>query len=98
MVIGWIDSTALRAEDLPVSDGQKIAFMGDSITEAGASDPTGYVNLVISGLEANSIKATAIPAGISGHRATQMMRRLERDVLSKKADWITLSCGVPIPH
>jgi lysophospholipase L1-like esterase len=49
---------------------------------------------VISGLAANGMKATAIPAGISGHRATQMMRRLDRDVLSKKADWMTLSCGV----
>jgi len=88
-----IITTALGASELPIKDGQKIAFMGDSITEGGANDPSGYVNLVIRGLEANGIKATAIPAGISGHRATQMLRRLDRDVLNK-ADWMTLSCGV----
>jgi len=89
-----IVTTAVRALELPIKDGQKIAFMGDSITEGGANDPAGYVNLVIRGLEANGIRATAIPAGMSGHRATQMLRRLDRDVLSKKPEWMTLSCGV----
>ena len=35
-----------------------------------------------------------IGAGISGHKSNQMLERLERDVLSKKPDWMTLSCGV----
>ena len=93
LVIGTIGSTAFRASGLPIKDGQKIAFMGDSITEAGAG-PKGYVSLVISGLQANGVKATAIPAGISGHKSNQMLERLDRDVLSKKPDWMTLSCGV----
>jgi lysophospholipase L1-like esterase len=92
LAIGLIASTA-QAADLPVKDGQKIAFLGDSITQAGAG-PGGYIRLVISGLEANGIKATAIPAGISGHKSNDMLARLERDVLSKKPDWMTLSCGV----
>ncbi len=79
--------------EVAVKDGEKIAFMGDSITQQGAG-PGGYVRLVISGLEANGIKATAIPAGISGHKSDQMLARLEKDVLSKKPDWMTLSCGV----
>ncbi len=83
-----------NAGDLAVTDGQKIAFMGDSITQGGAKGPKGYVNLVISGLEANGIKAVSIPAGISGHKSNQMLARLEKDVLSKKPDWMTLSCGV----
>lgn len=28
------------------------------------------------------------------HKSNQMLARLERDVLSKKPDWMTLSCGV----
>ncbi len=88
-----ISSTVVWGADLPVKDGQKIAFMGDSITQAGAA-PNGYVRLVISGLEAAGVKTTAIPAGISGHKSNQMLARLERDVLSKKPDWMTLSCGV----
>lgn len=93
MAIGLSNSTAVQSAELPVKDGQKIAFLGDSITQAGAG-PKGYVRLVISGLEVNGVKASAIPAGIGGHKSNQMLERLERDVLSKKPDWMTLSCGV----
>ena len=89
-----ISSAAVaHAGDVAVKDGQKIAFMGDSITQAGAG-PQGYVTLVMRGLEANGVKAVSIPAGISGHKSNQMLERLDRDVLSKKPDWMTLSCGV----
>lgn len=77
----------------PVADGQKIAFLGDSITEQGAG-PQGYVTLVIKGLEANKVSAIAIPAGKSGHKSNDMLARVDRDVISKKPDWMTLSCGV----
>jgi lysophospholipase L1-like esterase len=90
-VLVW--SSLCSAADIPVKSGEKIAFMGDSITAAGAG-PGGYVRLVISGLEANDIKTTAIPAGISGHKSDQMLARLDKDVISKKPDWMTLSCGV----
>lgn len=76
-----------------MKSGQKIAFLGDSITEQGAG-PQGYVSLTLRGLEAVGVKAVAVPAGISGHKSNQMLERLERDVLSKKPDWMTLSCGV----
>ena len=51
--------------DIAVKDGEKIAFLGDSITQAGAR-PNGYVRLAIRGLESAGVKASAIPAGISG--------------------------------
>jgi len=86
--------SSARAEDVPVKSGEKIAFMGDSITQDGASGPGGYVHLVISGLKAIGIQATAIPAGISGHKSNDMLKRLEKDVIVKKPDWMTLSCGV----
>jgi len=93
LMIGVLGVASLSAAEVAVKDGEKIAFMGDSITQGGAR-PGGYVQLVISGLEANGIKTTAIPAGISGHKSNQMLARLEKDVLSKKPDWMTLSCGV----
>ena len=79
---------------IAVKDGQKIAFMGDSITEGGWGNKRGYVRLVIAGLDANGVKATPIPAGISGHKSNQMLARLKKDVLDKTPDWMTLSCGV----
>ena len=86
-------STAAMAAEIAVKDGQKIAFMGDSITQFGKS-PRGYVTLTIKGLEANGIKVAAIQAGVSGHKSNQMLARLDKDVLSKKPEWMTLSCGV----
>ena len=82
------------AQDIAVKDGQKIAFLGDSITQFGAGSPSGYVRLVISGLEANGVKAIAIAAGISGNKSNDMLGRLDHDVIAKKPDWMTLSCGV----
>jgi len=79
---------------IAVKSGDKIAFLGDSITQGGWGSPTGYVRLVMAGLEANGVKAEAVPAGISGHKSNDMLARLERDVLSKKPQWMTLSCGV----
>lgn len=86
-------SPSARA-DIAVKSGDKIGFLGDSITQGGWSNPAGYVRLVIAGLEANGVKAEPIPAGISGHKSNQMLARLEKDVLSKKPQWMTLSCGV----
>ena len=86
-----ITTTAMA--EIAVKEGEKIAFLGDSITQAGAR-PNGYVRLAIQGLESAGVSTSAIPAGISGHKSNQMLARLERDVLSKKPDWMTLSCGV----
>ena len=82
------------AAEIAVKSGDKIAFLGDSITAGGWGNPAGYVKLVIAGLEANGVKAEPIPAGISGHKSDQMLARLDKDVLSKKPQWMTLSCGV----
>ena len=80
--------------EIAVKSGEKIAFLGDSITAEGWGKPAGYVKLVMAALEANGVKAEAVPAGISGHKSDQMLARLEKDVLSKRPDWMTLSCGV----
>ncbi|HEY3328383.1 MAG TPA: SGNH/GDSL hydrolase family protein [Capsulimonadaceae bacterium] len=80
--------------DIAVQSGQSVAFLGDSITAQGWSKPTGYVKLVVAGLATNGVKVTAVPAGISGHKSNDMLARLDKDVLSKKPNWMTLSCGV----
>lgn len=87
-------TTLPATADIAIKDGQKLAFMGDSITQGGWGNPGGYVRLVIAGLEANGVKTTPIPAGISGHKSDQMLARLKKDVLDKKPDFMTLSCGV----
>jgi len=53
---------------LLVKDGDKIAFLGDSITAQGNGNKTsGYVHLVMEGLRAQGLKdISAVPAGVSG--------------------------------
>lgn len=75
-----------------VKNGEKIAFLGDSITQFG-DRPDGYVRLVMDGLKRAGVNAVAIPAGISGNKSNDMLRRLP-GVLEKKPDWLLLSCGV----
>jgi lysophospholipase L1-like esterase len=77
-----------------VKSGQKIAFMGDSITQFGWQHPDGYVNLVVRGLEGAGVKVEPIPAGVSGNTSKDMLARLKASVLDKNPDWMTLSCGV----
>lgn len=79
---------------IALQDGQTLAFLGDSITQGGWNSRHGYARLVVAGLATNGVNVKAVPAGISGHKSNQMLERLDRDVLQKKPDWMTLSCGV----
>ena len=83
-----------RAAEPLVKDGQSVAFLGDSITANGARAASGYVRLVASGLAANGIHIRVVPAGVSGNTSKDMLARLDRDVVRKTPDWVTISCGV----
>ena len=93
-VIAQCSFVSAQSRGIAVKSGQSIAFLGDSITAGGSRGPAGYCQLVIRGLASAGVNAKMIPAGISGHKSDQMLARLERDVLAKKPDWMTLSCGV----
>lgn len=94
VVMGFVAAPGATAQEVPVKNGEKIAFFGDTFTLYGQQKPSGFVNLVISGLKGNSITALAIPAGMGGNNSNQLLDRLERDVISKKPNWLALSCGV----
>lgn len=89
-----LSTIGMLPAQIAFQDGDRVAFLGDSITEAGQGSPGGYVQLVGSGLAANGVKIEIVGAGISGHKSNDMLARLERDVLSKQPQWMTLSCGV----
>jgi len=93
LAISSLQPLNTQAQGIAVAKGDKIAFLGDSITAAGKR-PGGYCQLVLDGLKKEGIKTEAVFAGISGHKSNQMLARLEKDVLSKKPNWMTLSCGV----
>jgi lysophospholipase L1-like esterase len=84
-------STAAAGE-ISIRNGDSIAFLGDSNTQAGWEHPYGYVRLVLLALEQEGAKATPIPAGVAGDTSERMLKRLD-GVLAKKPTWLTLSCG-----
>ena len=85
--------TASQAQ-IKVQTGQKVAFMGDSITQFGWDRVGGYVHLVAEALESAGVKIAVVPAGVSGNTSKNMLDRVDRAVIAQKPDWMTLSCGV----
>lgn len=78
---------------LLVKQGEKIAFLGDSITQGG-NKKNGYITFVMDALNKEGLKVTHVPAGKSGNRSPDMLARLDQSVISKDPDWMLLSCGV----
>ena len=85
----------LTAKGSSLRDGDRIAFLGDSITEAGAQ-PGGYLRIIEERLHssAGGRKFEVIPAGISGHKVPDLIERLDRDVLDKKPDVVLIYIGI----
>lgn len=80
-------------KDFQLKDGDIFVFLGDSITQAGAQ-PEGYVSLFQLFCDVNGYEIKTINAGIGGHKSNDMLARLEKDVLSHKPNWVSISCGV----
>jgi lysophospholipase L1-like esterase/poly(3-hydroxybutyrate) depolymerase len=75
--------------------GEKIAFLGDSITQAGA-EPGGYVQLIEQALadRAKALGLQVIGAGISGNKVPDLEERLDHDVLEKGATLVFIYIGI----
>lgn len=87
-----------------LEDGQRMLFIGDSITDCGRARPvgvgaglgSGYVALV------DGLLATGYPErrlhllnmGVSGDRVTDLARRWERDVLNHAPNWLVVKIGI----
>ncbi len=79
----------------PLKKGDRIVFLGDSITAAGVR-PTGYVTLTSKAITAAypRLGVQVIGAGISGHKVPDCQKRLERDVLAKKPTIVLIYIGI----
>lgn len=76
---------------IAVKNGDTIAFVGDSITQFG-NCPDGFIHLVMDGLKQNGVDAKMIPAGVSGNKSDDILKRLP-EILVRKPDWMVLQCG-----
>lgn len=75
-----------------VGKNSRLVCLGDSITE----DPSGYVavlrNLITAGYPERNI--TVINSGIGGHKAPDMLARLQRDVIDHQPKVVTINVGI----
>jgi lysophospholipase L1-like esterase len=75
--------------------GERIIFLGDSITAGGVS-PKGYVTLIKNSLNEKhkDLGIEIIGAGISGNKVPDLQKRLEKDVLMKKPTLVVIYIGI----
>jgi lysophospholipase L1-like esterase len=82
----------VEGQGFVVGRGSVWVCLGDSITEA----TDGYVsimqNLVSAAYPERNIRL--VNAGVGGNRAPEMLDRLQRDVIDRRPDWLTISVGV----
>ncbi len=82
--------------------GQKLVFIGDSITDAGrrteayAPYGRGYVFFVYSFLHARypELALTVVNQGIGGNTIRDLQARWEHDVIAEQPDWLAVKIGI----
>ena len=75
--------------------GERIVFLGDSITQLGVK-PNGYVTIIQDSLhtEHEGMNIEVIGAGISGNKVPDLQKRLQRDVLDQHPTVVVIYIGI----
>ena len=87
--------TALASANSPLLKGERIVFLGDSLTAAGVGSE-GYITILDQQLKSKrpDLGIHLIGAGIGGHKVPYIKARLERNVLSYKSTCVFVFIGV----
>jgi lysophospholipase L1-like esterase len=88
-------SIALAAEPVSLKQGDRIVFLGDSITQGGGG-PKGYITLIKNKLAEKKadLGVEVFNAGISGNKVPNLQDRVERDVIAKKPTIVFIYIGI----
>jgi len=83
------------AKQSPLKKNDRIVFLGDSITAAGAR-PGGYITLSAEAIAKAypDLNIELIGAGIGGHKVANCQQRLDKDVLQKKPTIVFIYIGI----
>ncbi len=83
------------AEAKPLAKGDRIVFLGDSITQGGAG-PNGYITMLRKMITDKhpELGIECIGAGISGNKVPDLQKRVERDVIAKKPTIVVIYIGI----
>jgi lysophospholipase L1-like esterase len=95
VALAAVPAFAADEPPVPLQKGDRIVFLGDSITQAGAG-PKGYVTLINEALQdkKKDLGIEVIGAGISGNKVPDIQGRLEKDVLAKKPTVVVIYIGI----
>ena len=81
-------------DELSFKNGDTIAFLGDSITQAGSYDD-GYIRLFEKVIRSLGIEQYAFfERGVGGNTSADMLARVDNDVVAYHPTWTTYSAGV----
>ncbi|MBL8826631.1 MAG: SGNH/GDSL hydrolase family protein [Planctomycetaceae bacterium] len=88
-------SSAGAAEPMPLKAGDRIVFLGDSITQGGAG-PNGYITFFKQALDKQhpDLKVECIGAGISGNKVPNLQARVDKDVVAKQPTIVFVYIGI----
>jgi lysophospholipase L1-like esterase len=97
-VIAVVAPATVRAADdstVPLKKGDRIVFLGDSITQGGGG-ANGYITLIKKALEEKhkDLGIETINAGISGNKVPDLQRRVDKDVVAKKPTIVFIYIGI----
>jgi lysophospholipase L1-like esterase len=93
-----------RRKDMKLKTGQKLLFIGDSITDCERAKPEGegrsalgngyvsYVDALLQGVYPE-LGIRVINKGISGNTVRSLKARWESDVLAHQPDWLSIMIG-----
>jgi len=91
--------------NLCIQDGQKILFIGDSITDCGRRDVAaplgnGYAHFFSELVTAYypERKIEYVNTGIGGNRVTDLKARWKEDAMDHKPDWLSIKIGINDLH
>lgn len=97
IVLGALVTTALAGSDakIQLAKGDRIVFLGDSIT-AGGVGPKGYVTLIKNTLaeKHKDLGIEVIGAGVSGNKVPDLQKRLDKSVLQRKPTLVVIYIGI----
>ncbi len=85
----------VHGSSVELHQGDKVVFFGDSITRMGARSG-GYVDIISQTIatEKPDMAIQIIGAGVSGNKTPDLLRRLDRDVLSHNPQVVVIYIGI----
>jgi isoamyl acetate esterase len=95
VVMAAVSAACAGEGPIKLAKGDRIVFLGDSITEGGVG-AKGYVTLIKNALaeKQKDLGIEVIGAGISGNKVPDLQERLDRDVLKKKPTLVVIYIGI----